>query len=116
MPASVVHFEMPYDDRDRMSDFYAKTFGWVPNRLGPEMGSYVVVHTGATDAVTHRPTEVGRINGGLYDRTMSKTQHGTNVVLGTDDIRRDIAAIKANGGEVLTEPVMIPGQGEYVMF
>jgi hypothetical protein len=25
---SVVHFEMPYDDRDRMARFYQQAFGW----------------------------------------------------------------------------------------
>jgi uncharacterized protein len=24
----VVHFEMPYDDRQRMAQFYASAFGW----------------------------------------------------------------------------------------
>ena len=42
---SVVHFEMPYEDKDRMADFYAKAFGWTANKLGPEMGEYVVMMT-----------------------------------------------------------------------
>jgi uncharacterized protein len=25
---SVVHFEMPYDDRERMAEFYRDAFGW----------------------------------------------------------------------------------------
>ena len=38
---SVVHFEMPYDDRDRMAKFYQDTFGWQTRMLGEEMGNYV---------------------------------------------------------------------------
>ena len=38
----VVHFEMPYENKDRMADFYAKTFGWKLQVLGPEMGDYVM--------------------------------------------------------------------------
>ena len=45
----VVHFEMPYEDRGRMADFYAKAFGWQPQMLGPEMGDYVVMHTTEMD-------------------------------------------------------------------
>ena len=30
---SVVHFEMPYDDRDRMAKFYASAFGWHTQKL-----------------------------------------------------------------------------------
>lgn len=41
----VVHFEMPYEDKNRMADFYTKAFGWQPQMLGPEMGSYVVMTT-----------------------------------------------------------------------
>ena len=43
----VVHFEMPYEDRNRMADFYSKAFGWKPQMLGPEMGDYVVVRPSA---------------------------------------------------------------------
>jgi len=45
----VVHFEMPAEDRKRMSEFYAKTFGWRTTQLGPEMGDYVLVQTDETD-------------------------------------------------------------------
>lgn len=33
----VVHFEMPYDNRKRMVEFYEKAFGWQTNMLGEEM-------------------------------------------------------------------------------
>ena len=46
----VVHFEMPYEDKERMADFYTKAFGWKAQILGPEMGEHVVVHTTETDA------------------------------------------------------------------
>jgi predicted enzyme related to lactoylglutathione lyase len=39
---SVVHFEMPYDDRQRMAKFYGSAFGWQTQMLGEEMGNYVL--------------------------------------------------------------------------
>ena len=45
----VVHFEMPAEDRQRMADFYAKTFGWQMQMFGEEMGNYVLVSTTETD-------------------------------------------------------------------
>ena len=39
MSDPVVHFEMPYEDRDRMVRFYEKVFGWKGQKLGPEMGN-----------------------------------------------------------------------------
>jgi hypothetical protein len=39
----VVHFEMPYDNRERMAKFYGAAFGWQTQMLGEEMGHYVVL-------------------------------------------------------------------------
>ena len=36
----VIHFEMPAEDKKRMSDFYTNVFGWQTQQLGPEMGEY----------------------------------------------------------------------------
>ncbi|HET7437826.1 MAG TPA: hypothetical protein VFN10_24180 [Thermoanaerobaculia bacterium] len=64
---SVVHFEMPYENRERMKSFYESAFGWQAQQLGPEMGNYVVVKTteGGPDG---RPTTPGAINGGFYEK------------------------------------------------
>jgi hypothetical protein len=43
--SSVVHFEMPYDDRERMAKFYQDAFGWQTRMLGEEMGNYVLATT-----------------------------------------------------------------------
>ena len=42
---AVVHFEMPYKDRERAERFYAAAFGWAHQFLGPQMGDYVLVNT-----------------------------------------------------------------------
>ena len=34
----VVHFEMPFEDRERMAKFYRSAFGWQTQMLGEEMG------------------------------------------------------------------------------
>jgi predicted enzyme related to lactoylglutathione lyase len=54
----VVHFEMPYDDRERMAKFYQGAFGWRTQTLGEEMGNYVLVTTTETDG--SRPKEQAR--------------------------------------------------------
>lgn len=45
----VVHFEMSYENRERMASFYANAFGWKTQLLGEEMGNYVIAHTTETD-------------------------------------------------------------------
>ena len=115
----VVHFEMPYEDRDRMSDFYAKTFGWEVNKLGEEMGSYAVVHTSETDQ-NQMIKEPGRINGGLFKRT--KPDQVPSVVIAVDDIYDAMKKVEAGGGKVLGgsqgngKPDDIPGIGLYAGF
>jgi uncharacterized protein len=60
---SVVHFEMPYDDRERMAKFYRDAFGWQTRMLGQEMGNYVIATT--TESDESRPKRPGAINGGF---------------------------------------------------
>ena len=41
----VVHFEMPYVDGARIARFYEQAFGWKLQKLGPEMGHYILATT-----------------------------------------------------------------------
>ena len=58
----VVHFEMPYDNRERMAKFYQGAFGWQTRMLGEEMGNYVLATT--TESDDSGPKQPGAINGG----------------------------------------------------
>ena len=115
----VVHFEMPYENRNRMADFYSKAFDWKPRLLGPEMGNYVVVATSENDEKTGRPRNPGVINGGFFART--KDTQFPSVVIAVDDIRQAMKKVLEAGGKVLGgqktgEPDAIPGVGLYVSF
>ncbi len=115
----VVHFELPYEDRERMVDFYKRTFGWQANMLGPDMGNYVVVMTSETDEKTNFPKKPGMINGGLFEK--NQTLQHPSVVLGVSDIREAIEKIKQGGGKIVGgqkpgEPDDIPGVGLYIVF
>ncbi len=113
----VVHFEMPYEDRDRMASFYEKAFGWHTNKLGAEMGSYVVAHTTETDA-NNMVKKPGNINGGFFKRT--KPEQGPSVVIAVDDIEAAMKKIEEAGGKVLGGMSGkwddIPGIGLYAGF
>lgn len=111
----VVHFEMPYDNRERMAGFYGKAFGWQSQMLGEEMGNYVVTHTTETDAdgMVKLP---GTINGGFFPRKPDWPAQHPSVVIAVDDIQAAIKAVNTAGGEVLGEPMEIPGVGQYVSF
>lgn len=112
----VVHFEMPYENKQRMVDFYAKTFGWQQEMLGPDMGEYVVAYTSERDPKTGFPKEVGRINGGFYKKPEDKLGQAPCIVIATDDIKESLRKVAAGGGKVLGEPMEIPGVGLYSGF
>lgn len=111
---SVVHFEMPYDDRDRMAKFYEQTFGWQSRMLGPEMGNYVVMMT--AESTPAGPIKPGAINGGFFQRSSDKPMQYPSVVISVDDIARSMKKVNDAGGKVLGEPMEIPGVGRYVSF
>jgi predicted enzyme related to lactoylglutathione lyase len=118
MTNPVVHFEMPYEDRQRMAEFYSSAFGWKPQMLGPEMGEYVVMHTAETDN-NNMVKQPGQINGGFFKKT-KPTQY-PSVVIAVADIQEAMAQVKAAGGEILGgmkpgEPDDIPGVGLYCSF
>ena len=111
---SVVHFEMPYDDRDRMARFYEQAFGWESKLLGPEMGNYVVMMT--TESTPTGPIKPGAINGGFYQKTADKPMQYPSVVISVDDVARSMEKVAEAGGKVLGDPMEIPGVGSYVSF
>lgn len=110
----VVHFEMPAQDRKRMSNFYTKAFGWQTQMLGPDMGDYVVVTT--TESDDGGPKKPGAINGGFYAKSDDKPAQYPSVVISVEDIGAAAKKVADAGGKVLGDPMDIPGVGRYVSF
>jgi uncharacterized protein len=111
---SVVHFEMPYHDRERMAKFYQNTFGWQTRMLGEEMGNYVLATT--TESDDGGPKEPGTINGGFFPKRPDWPAQNPSVVIAVDDIQAAMKKVAGAGGKVLGEPIEIPGVGQYVAF
>ena len=110
----VVHFELPCDDRERIARFFTQAFGWKTEMLGPEMGNYVVVTTADKDG---RPdAHRGAIGGGFFTRTKDMPAQYPGIVIAVDDIRAAMQRVARAGGQVLGEPMDIPGIGAYVAF
>ncbi len=113
----VVFFELPAQDRKRMSDFYTHTFGWKTEQLGPAHGNYVVVTTTDTD-VSGRPTMPGTINGGFFQKKNPDVESSPYpcLVIAVEDIKMHMKRVEKSGGKILGEPWDIPGFGLYVSF
>lgn len=110
----VVHFEMPAEDRKRLSKFYSSVFGWRMQEMGPEMGDYVVAHTTETDADNMVKTP-GAINGGFFMKSADQPNI-PSVVIAVENLKVQMKKVTAAGGKVIGEPQEIPGIGLWVVF
>jgi len=111
----VTHFEMPADDKKRMTKFYASVFGWKLQQLGPEMGDYVLAGTTEVDD-KQVPKQAGRINGGFYQRTDDPLSKHPSVVISVQNVAESMKKVTKAGGKILAEPQDIPGIGLWVSF
>jgi predicted enzyme related to lactoylglutathione lyase len=110
----VVHFELPYQDAQRITAFYVSVFGWKTQALGPEMGNYVLATTAEANVKPGAPA--GAIDGGFYPSKPDWPAQHPSIVIAVRDIRESMRKIAAAGGQVLGEPMEIPGVGRYVSF
>jgi predicted enzyme related to lactoylglutathione lyase len=110
----VVHFEMPYEDHKRMAKFYAEVFGWQMQKLGEDMGAYVLATTANTDVKPDIPR--GAINGGFFQKSDDKPAQYPSVVIAVESIKEHMKKVEKTGCKVLGEPWDIPGIGFYVSF
>lgn len=106
----VVHFEIPFDNKERAMKFYKDNFGWGLNDMGPAAGDYVLAQTAKTDA-DHMVEEKGAINGALYSKATG-TMTESIVVIQVDSIEETVKKIETSGGKLVTPAMPIPN-GRY---
>jgi predicted enzyme related to lactoylglutathione lyase len=104
----VVHFEIPFDNKQRAMAFYSKCFGWQLQDM-PQM-NYVMANSVATGP-DYKPSEPGAINGGLFQRP--KEAPSPVIYIGVASVDEAIQKVTAAGGKVVTPKTPIPGMGAY---
>lgn len=106
----VCHFEVPYDDKDRMESFYSKVFGWnfVP---APGDVPYSFAMTTEVDE-TMMPKEKGGVNGGTYQRG-GEAAKSPVIVLEVASCEQRIADVQAAGGSLVVGPDHVGDMGIY---
>ena len=104
----VVHFEIPFENKDRAMKFYTQCFGWQLADV-PEM-QYVVAQTVDVDE-NQMPKEPGAINGGLFARP--KDAPSPTIYVGVDSVSASLKKVQAEGGKVVTPETPIPGMGAF---
>ena len=83
----VVHFEMPYENPERLVKFYTQAFGWRMQKLGEKMGDYVTAATTETDE-NNMIRKPGVINGGFFPKKPDWPAQYPSVVIAVDDIKK----------------------------
>jgi predicted enzyme related to lactoylglutathione lyase len=96
----IVHFEIPADNPERATAFYAKALGWEFQKFPGEM-PYWLVRTGAEG----KPG----IDGGLLQRR--GPGQTPMVIAGVDNIDAAVAKVEKAGGENVVPKMPIPGVG-----
>ena len=106
MRHTIVHFEIPADDVDKLKSFYTAVFGWKTVDM-PQM-SYVMFQTVPTDdkGMLKEPG----LNGGLYKRE-TKDQVPINYVQ-VESVDEYIDRAVKNGGKLLAPKQHIPMVGD----
>jgi hypothetical protein len=106
--AGVVHFEIPFDDKERAMKFYSDVFEWQLADM-PEM-NYVMALAVPVDE-NQMPKQPGAINGGLFQRPQEAPN--PTLYVQVDAVDAAIAKVLAAGGKVVTPNTPIPGMGAY---
>ena len=106
--AKVVHFEIPFDNKERAMKFYTESFGWRLTDM-PQM-NYVIAQSVDVDE-TQMPKEPGAINGGLFQRP--KEAPSPTIYVDVKSVDAAIKKVQAAGGKVVTPNTPIPGMGAY---
>ena|ERR1051325_2117195 len=105
MGRPVVHWELMSKDPAKISDFYAKLFGWKVTNM-PEM-NYRMVETDA---------QAG-INGGILKPDRQGPWPGNMVLyIDVDDLAAYRSKVAAAGGEIHVEEQEVPGMGWFCLF
>jgi predicted enzyme related to lactoylglutathione lyase len=105
MNHTIMHFEIPADDLDKMKGFYTEVFGWKLIDV-PEM-QYVLIQTVPTDE-KGMLKEPG-VNGGMMKRT-AKGQVPINYVQ-VESVDEFLERAVKNGGSVIMPKQHVPTVG-----
>ncbi len=108
MDNPVVNFQMPYEDAQRVEEFYKKAFGWKMINTGEATHNYIAALT--TESDEFESVTKSAINGGFSPK--GPYSDSTVVVVSVKDIEVAIKNVETAGGTVLGEPMDIPQVGK----
>jgi predicted enzyme related to lactoylglutathione lyase len=106
---TVAHFAINSDDVAAAQRFYAAVFAWRFDAWGPPGFFHIRRADGSL------PGPIGALQQ-RRELLPGMPQHGFECTVAVDDVAATVTAVRAAGGRVLMEPVLIPGVGELAFF
>ena len=103
MPNRLAHFAIEADHVPRARAFYEAVFGWRFQPWGPP-DFYLIEGAGVHGALQQRA------------ESLPRGRKGFECTIAVDDLDRSGEAVIRAGGEIIAEPVTIPGVGRLVQF
>lgn len=92
----ICHTEIPAPDLEKARAFYAGTFGWSFEPMGPHYWLF-------SDGVT----------GGALDQELKPSADGVRLYFQVEDLEAALDRIRKNGGEIVTGKTEIGGDHGY---
>ena len=112
---TIVHFEIPANNPEKLSEFYKNLFGWKFEKMSMgEMGDYWTIETRAGTAKSIEKSLITPgTNGGMMKK-MDANQRPVNYVLveSVDEFSRKIQDL---GGKIIVPKTKIPNMGAFAL-
>ncbi len=108
MDHTIVHFEIPANDVEKLRKFYSKLFGWKIEKMpGPGAMEYWMIGTVPVDdnGMALRPG----VNGGMYKR--ERPENKPVNYISVESIDKSIKLVKTLGGKIVQEKQEVMGVG-----
>ena len=106
----VCHFEVPYDDKERMEKFYSEVFGWNFFAAPGEVPYSFAITTEVDE--TFQPKNPGGVNGGTYPRG-GPAATGPVIVIEVESCEAKVAEVESAGGSIVVPVVTVGDMGIY---
>jgi uncharacterized protein len=97
---TIVHFEIPAQDVESLSEFYSNVFGWKFKKMPMGEMDYWMIVTGPQNK---------SVGGGMYKKQMEMEMPRNYIAV--DKIDKAIEAFTAAGGKQVVEKMEVPGFG-----
>ena len=110
MDHTIVHFEIPADDVEKLKKFYSRLFGWKIEKT-PGPAEYWMIETVPVDEKGNavRPG----VNGGIMKR--QNPEHKPVNYVAVESVDDYVKKIEALGGKMIVSKMEVPGVGWWAL-